>query len=530
MRNLTEAREAEERRRSRVVYTLEGAEQQRVVLPEEHAVESPVLVLPPPVLEKPGVAVRALDFDITQARRDVGCVALIVDLPLLEKPAVLTRELDCETHMEVSNVGNIIVLANLPFFEKPLVEAASLDSDIYIKPAEVPPLIPVGVADILPKPSIGDVASDISQPRDLPSAISATFGTGAPPEALLDLFFDFRDTDGEPIGAWRLYNCEGTTVVVYPSRFKNSGLDESLAILALELQRIVCGKSYDPKFLNINDDLDVLVRDEGVYVIRGEVRDRERAEKFFARLSGFQPKVVILSDDLYTPSKPSALVRTSPGELEALRLLALAYAGFAESASYCRNIEIVGSYDLLAVAKSCWYTEARRHLAWALNNAPHKLRPSVGGAESETHMLLKAIAIRHVAEVLGVSLESVRVEDEVKECGTAVPDLYLVHNGRRIAVDVKASVGVLPTNEIREAAEKYSACADEVWILLRPIAFLAFTRPIFKTLEHLQSGAYKKTRVVLPLYDKGVYKIVDIRDFLKALAERAEMLKTKAAP
>lgn len=79
------------------------------------------------------------------------------------------------------------------------------------------------------------------------------------------------------------------------------------------------------------------------------------------------------------------------------------------------------------------------------------------------------------------------------------------------------------------AAEKYSGYADEVWYLLRPIAFLAFTRPILKTIEHLQSGAYIERRVMLPLYDKGVYKIVDIRNFLKALAEREEVIKAKVA-
>lgn len=530
MKDQVEARKSERRQRSHAAYALEEPEPQRAVQPEERAVEPLVLVSLPPMLEKLGIAVRELDFGVIEAKGDVEGVAIIADLPSLEKPAISSKELDYKIHVEMSRVSDVVMLGGLPVSEKPRVEVTALDFDLHIKPIEVLPIALINVTDISLKPSINTVPLDAPQPQDLLSAISVMLGVSVPPEALLDLAFDFKDADGGSVGAWRIYNCEGTTVVVYPRDFKSLGLDESLAVLALELQRIVCGRSYDPKFLNINDDLDVLVRDEGVYVIRGEVRDRERAERFFARLSGFQPKVVILSDDLYTPSKPSALVRTSPRELEALRLLALAYAGFAESTSYCRSIEAVGSYDLLAVAKSCWYTEARRHLAWALNNAPHKLRPSVGGAESETHMLLKAIAIRHVAEVLGVSLESVRVEDEVKECGTAVPDLYFVHNGKGVAVDVKASVGVLPTNEIREAAEKYSACADEVWVLLRPIAFLAFTRPILKTLEHLQSGAYKKTRVVLPLYGKGVYKIVDIRNFLKALAERAEMLKAKAAP
>ena len=487
-----------------------------------------ILAEPPPALDKPRISAIPLDYAVSVERRTIGSV-IPIELPQLEKPRVHAMDLDYGLYVGEPAVGGP-VLVGLPAMERPQVGSVALDFGMHVGPAEIPPPLLVSSIDILTRPYVS-VAVDTSPPKDLLSEISSTLGAGAPPEALLELALEFRDAAGNPAGIWHLYNCEGTTLVAYPpDRLK---LDESLAVIALEVQRIVCGKSHDARFLDVNDDLDVLMRDEGVYVIRGnDLSRRDRLERIFDRFSGFAPKVVIVGEDLRIPSKPSSFVRVLPRSADALKLVAIAYTGFADasSAMYCRDLPALKGYDIFAVAKSCWYAEARRHLAWALNKAPEKLRPSVGGAESESHLLLKAIAIRYAVEVLGLPPDSVKVEDEVKECGSAVPDLYFAYNGRRIAVDVKASIGVLPTNEVRDAAEKYSGCADEVWVLLRPMAFLAFTRPILKTMEHLQRAGLRGVRVMLPLYDgeKGIYKIVDVKSFLELLAERAKPLRARA--
>jgi len=86
-----------------------------------------------------------------------------------------------------------------------------------------------------------------------------------------------------------------------------------------------------------------------------------------------------------------------------------------------------------------------------------------------------------------------------------------------IAIDVKASIGSLPINDIVEAHRKYSGCAKEVWIVFRPFTVLAFTKPILRTLENLEL----KSRVKVPLYNpqKGLYELVDIADFLNNIYE-----------
>lgn len=519
---------AEEEQRRRYAFLEEAEAPKRGAQTAKQVAELPIIPVEiPHVAGKPVVGAVRLDYAVDVERKNLSAVP-IAGISLLEKPRVPNAVVDYGVYIRRVAI-NQPVLVELPRSERPLVAANVIDYGVRVGGVEIPPPTPIELISTYAKPNVS-ASVDVTYAK---LNVSAVAGAGAPPETLLELALEFKDAAGSPAGVWRLHNCEGTTLVVYPQGMP--GLDESLAVLALELQRIICGKSHDPKFLDV-DDLEMM-RDEGVYVIRGGNSDRrDRVERVFGRFMGFAPKVVIVSEDLLAnlriSSKPSSYVRIAPKSADALRLIATAYTGFAEAsgATYCRYIR-VGSYDVLALAKSCWYTEARRHLAWALSKAPHKLRPSVSGGESETHVLLKAMAIRHVAETLGVPIDSIKVEDEVRECGGAVPDLYFTHNGRRIAVDVKASIGVLPTYEIMEAAEKYSGCADEVWVLLRPIAFLAFTKPILKTLTHLQVGG-RRVRVMLPLYDEveGAYKMIEVDEFLKVFAERAKYLRKETEP
>jgi hypothetical protein len=167
--------------------------------------------------------------------------------------------------------------------------------------------------------------------------------------------------------------------------------------------------------------------------------------------------------------------------------------------------------NALAMARLCYTTRVRETVRWVLENVPDRFRPSVGGSESETHMNLKALVIRYLLE----NGRNFRVEDEITECKPNVPDIYVVDGD--MAIDVKASIGSLPTNDIVEAHRKYSGCAKEVWVVFRPFTVLAFTKPILRTLENLEL----KLKVKVPLYNpqKGLYELVDIADFLNSIYE-----------
>ncbi|MDT7970713.1 MAG: hypothetical protein RQ842_09095 [Vulcanisaeta sp.] len=457
------------------------------------------------------VSVRSVDFRLN-----------VVNLEALINPKltpVAGLAVDGEPRVTVKSFNEPWIM-ELPLLTQQFVAALGVNDELLVSTVRFDPprvlelpLLPVRVSA-----AVDEV--DSSVPTGVLTRILEAVGVSPEysVESILDLGLTFDDRRGNRVGGAFTFNCEGTTVVIYSDEYRDKGLDESLALIAVELERIVCGKSYDPRFIDLNDedevrDLEVLIRDEGVYVIRGDVKDdkqRNKVGRVFNRFFGYNPKIVIMSEGLAKNFilKPSLYVRVSEVRPEVLNVLARAYTGFA-TGPYCDDIP--QELDALATARLCYTTRVRETVRWVLENAPDRLRPSVGGGESETHMNLKALVIRYLLE----SGRNFKVEDEITECKPNVPDIYVADEG--IAIDVKASIGSLPTNDIVEAHKKYSGCANEVWVVFRPFTVLAFTKPILRTLENLEL----KLKVKVPLYNpqKGLYELVDIADFLNSVYE-----------
>ena len=475
------------------------------------------------------VPINVLDFvdkiesvlvDSTASVQGVDFRLNVVDLEALidsKLTPVAGLAVDGEPRVTVKSFNELRIM-ELPLSPQQFVAALGVNDELLVSTVRFDPprVLELPLLPVRMSAAVDEV--DSSVPTGVLTRILEAVGVSPEyqVESILDLGLTFDDRRGNRVGGAFTFNCEGTTVVIYSDEYK--GLDESLALIAVELERIVCGKSYDPRFIDLNDedevrDLEVLIRDEGVYVIRGDVKDdkqRNKVGRVFNRFFGYNPKIVIMSEGLAKNFilKPSLYVRVSEVRPEVLNVLAKAYTGFA-TGPYCDDIP--QELDALATARLCYTTRVRETVRWVLESAPDRLRPSVGGGESETHMNLKALVIRYLLE----NGRNFKVEDEITECKPNVPDIYVVDGG--IAIDVKASIGSLPTNDIVETHRKYSGCANEVWIVFRPFTVLAFTKPILRTLENLEL----KPKVKVPLYNpqKGLYELVDIADFLNSIYE-----------
>gem|GEM_PF-1674123 len=474
------------------------------------------------------VSINAPNVDASVSVKGIDFTLRLVNLRLLGYVQSRSLEVDEEPGVSVKPINEPII-AELPALKPAKVTMLNVDSTQLINTVTFNPPIVVGA---LASPTrvnalstlgtrVNAVDVDESHPVDVISRVLEAIGVRQtyPAPSMLDLGLMFEDKHGNIVGASSVFNCEGTTLVTYSDEYRDKGLDESLALIAVELERIVCGKSFDPRFIDLSDedevrDLEVLIRDEGVYVIRGDVKDdkqRNKVGRVFNRFFGYNPKVVIMSEGLAKNFmlKPSIYVKVPEVRLNVLKVLAMAYTGFA-TGPYCNDIPLTSDANALAMARLCYTTRVRETVRWVLENAPDKLRPSVGGSESETHMNLKALVIRHLIE----TGHNFKVEDEITECKSGVPDILVDgHN----AIDVKASIGSLPTNDIVEAYRRYSDCASEVWVVFRPFTVLAFTKPILKTLENLEL----KPKVKVPLFNQGkkFYELVDVADFLNSIYE-----------
>ena len=391
--------------------------------------------------------IESVPVDSTASVRSVDFRLNVVNLEALINPKltpVAGLAVDGEPRVTVKSFNKPWIM-ELPLLTQQLVAALGVNDELLVSTVRFNPprVLELPLLPVRMSAAVDEV--DSSVPTGVLTRILEAVGVSPeyPVESILDLGLTFDDRHGNRVGGAFTFNCEGTTVVIYSDEYRDMVLDESLALIAVELERIVCGKSYDPRFIDLNDedevrDLEVLIRDEGVYVIRGDVKDdrqRNKVGRVFNRFFGYNPKIVIMSEGLankfkFTEPKnfilkPSLYVRVSEVRPEVLNVLARAYTGFA-TGPYCDDMpQTRETLNALAMARLCYTTRVRETVRWVLENVPDRFRPSVGGSESETHMNLKSLVIRYLLE----SGRNFKVEDEVTECKPNVPDIYVVDGG-----------------------------------------------------------------------------------------------------
>ena len=252
---------------------------------------------------------------------------------------------------------------------------------------------------------------------------------------------------------------EGTVVIVYDQN--KHGIEESLARIATEVARFR-GHSFDPIYI---DETDVSkLATSGVFVFKEEMCDapqevKQKLEKALLSLMGYKGTFVIMPKCLYEEfqivigGKPKAVLFEdfTKEEISLLAYLAsgltLWYKGFNALGHVNKPLDM-----LLTKARS-----------WLRMNYIDKDVPSEGN-ESEDHRNLKAYVIRHLIEKEKVNPNEIYVETYF---GDLKPDIF----ARGTVYEVKSSIGVLPSDEIRDAL-KYAYITKRIRVVMRPIAVL----------------------------------------------------------
>ena len=214
--------------------------------------------------------------------------------------------------------------------------------------------------------------------------------------------------------------------------------------------------------------------------------------------------------------KPRAIFRMKVRDPFTLSILAYMATGFTNE----RLLSPSRDFSVLSRVRTSFKEFLDEVHGLVLREYPDKDRPSVEGDESEDHRLLKAFVIYHLVNNLSVNPDKIFVENEILErnlCGDLVPDIIAEVNGKTIVIDVKSSIGKLPTDEIREVVEKYHKCSDEIWIVIRPIVFILFTRSIIKILKALRKKYSKKIEIMIPVKKENKPQLVTAKEFLTEL-------------
>jgi hypothetical protein len=152
---------------------------------------------------------------------------------------------------------------------------------------------------------------------------------------------------------------------------------------------------------------------------------------------------------------------------------------------------------------------------------------SPDGIESSHHKRLKDVIVYYLLKNEGLNLEDIKVE-QFSECGNK-PDVQATVEGKRVAIDGKTSFHKDPISEIKDAYRKYFECEDEVWVVLRPLPALLYTKSVagLLTLEE-----YDKLQVLIPVRDKNdekSVKLIPFEDFLKEVKKAYDELLGKAS-
>ncbi|MGC9107235.1 MAG: hypothetical protein ACP5IE_03470 [Infirmifilum sp.] len=245
----------------------------------------------------------------------------------------------------------------------------------------------------------------------------------------------------------------------------------------------------------------------GVFLAEGDLKDT---------LITYEPKIVIANikyENIIKRFRGIAHIIQAT-DIDTCKLACIAYAacGFCDE-----SIRNVNSNDVVARFRLGEYELLKK----VMDAVPYiKDRSSVGGEETSYHRLLKLFAIYHLIENLKVPLSQIYVEDEIgNRCGNVVPDVYAyVPDLGAVVIDVKTNFKQLPHRSLMSATEKYASCG-EVWVVMRPIAFMLYTKEIIKTLRELKRQA-RKIEIYLPVRGRdGKPALVTYREFVERFKE-----------
>ncbi|QKR00830.1 hypothetical protein GWK48_10945 [Metallosphaera tengchongensis] len=449
----------------------------------------------PPVV---GVSSQHTDNYLTASVTSQGHTTAITPLYFPSPLSVTVLQLDLKDYLTAKVSKNVEMIQPLQFPTTSQVILNPLDAEVYLEVREKYTL------EFTP-------SEEIATQSNLQVSVSS-------PQPKTNIYIKSSVYDDFLSQFSSLLKASGVNIVVYDEM--KPKIEDSLVSLGTEIA-LINGFKVEPQEISTKNPSSIpLLGSAGVFKVDKslcDVKDRKelinQIENLLTKIMGYQFSIQIVPSCFYSQylinigGKPNRifvdedvlkhlsnmirhkLVSTYKVNKDVIQKLAFGASGLQLD---------FPSYDAPANFKSPFTTILDDAQNWLTLNYPNldKSSPS-GGQEGEYHRKMKPVVIKHLLENLKIDPNSIHMEQKVHDCG--VPDIYFNDkNGKVIGVDVKASMGKMPRDEIDEAYNKYEQCSNEVWVVLRPLPALLDLNGIIGKYK-----IYNKLRIFIPAVCEG---------------------------
>ncbi len=177
--------------------------------------------------------------------------------------------------------------------------------------------------------------------------------------------------------------------------------------------------------------------------------------------------------------------------------------GFQEFIRTVWGLDIETDIEPIAYAPSEMLSQAERTYKDTLDTLL-RLRQYVqavrrGENESEDHLALKILAIKHLVETENINVNMIESEKPIRGLDI-IPDLYLGSRGLAVEIETLYGIGTAPLLKIRDSVLKYKDIFDvkEIWIVLRNLPLAIYFDELYTLREELAKTIGKKIEFYTP--------------------------------
>ncbi len=152
-----------------------------------------------------------------------------------------------------------------------------------------------------------------------------------------------------------------------------------------------------------------------------------------------------------------------------------------------------------------------------------------GENESEDHLALKILAIKHLVEVENVDAEKIETEKRLGE--RVIADLYAGTRGLVVEVETLYGSGSAPLLNLRDSALKYKDVPgiNEIWVVLRNLPALLYLGDLWSLRNFLRKyGAVNVEFYVPNLREYKLVPLIEVLNSLKHLGKRFNITSAKS--
>ncbi|BFH72083.1 hypothetical protein SJAV_00270 [Sulfurisphaera javensis] len=310
----------------------------------------------------------------------------------------------------------------------------------------------------------------------------------------------------------------GKFIVIVYDELQHPKIEESLSAIVTRFAEIR-GYSFNPlkiSKVNYRYSLQNAISKDGIYVLSNDlcelVNDKEFEEVFKSSIISFvgnkftiviMPKCLRDKYSMYIQGQPSTIIEEK-FTLEEIKVLTYLASGFTIKNSY---------YDGLANVRTNYEKILNESWIWLRKNYINLDVPAertAGSNESELHRKLKAVTIRHLIKNEKIDPNNIEVESVI--FSGKIPDIYV--RSTNTIYDAKASIGVLPSDELFDLMNKYSSITKRIYAVMEPLAVLLDLEGVIQRIKSAKQQGIELS-VLIPVKKDERVMLVSIFDFLK---------------